>query len=463
MGGIGCVTPDSRRSRHTIKRSTKLVKADVTGEFGKVAIKAYKKPFVSALSCIKVSSLFPDELNPRSQKLSFALDQLWMASMTLPVVNPNLGAPSPSWGGFMQLASKGEIYEKTRIEILPFIKMQPTNPSSIYTALNFAREQSSLHGMKTCFVTFDQPLCAKAIEIVASDEILQGVVVRLGGFHLLMSFHGFSWLYHGWQWTRSSMGISLCPSISGAYDDRSCTRQKKVFRLYTRLSLMQALQSTMNETEFGKFTKDGYFTISRKDNLWGEIYSDQSIKQNLMRLLKTSGTQSIQYKSHREKHRINVELSSSLYAEKPKTPKAEIENAREEFLLKLYGSNKLGSTFDKLRHYKYKQAIEKSSLTSTIRLESLPPTSAAAAQHSYHQVHSTDLHATAWGWQMGDGILAPEETTKGVVPENLLKMVACGCKTQCKKSCGCRKLGLKCSSMCSHCEGEACSNRLEDL
>jgi hypothetical protein len=57
MGGIGCVTPDSRRSRHTIKRSTKLVKADVTGEFGKVAIKAYKKPFVSALSCIKVSSL----------------------------------------------------------------------------------------------------------------------------------------------------------------------------------------------------------------------------------------------------------------------------------------------------------------------------------------------------------------------------------------------------------------------
>ncbi|ELT98633.1 hypothetical protein CAPTEDRAFT_215085 [Capitella teleta] len=215
----GGSSSDSRRSRHTIKRSTKLVKADVTGEFGKVAIKAYKKPFVSALSCIKVSSLFPDELKPRSQKLSFALDQLWMASMILPVAN--LGAASPTWGGFMQLASKGENYERTRIEILPFINRQPTNPSSIYTALNFAREQSSLHGMETCFVTFDQPLYAKAIEIVASDEILQGVVVRLDGFHLLMSFRS-SWLYHGRQWTRSSMGISLCPSISGAYDDRSC-------------------------------------------------------------------------------------------------------------------------------------------------------------------------------------------------------------------------------------------------
>ncbi|ELU02310.1 hypothetical protein CAPTEDRAFT_209473 [Capitella teleta] len=143
--------------------------------------------------------------------------------------------------------------------------------------------------------------------------------------------------------------------------------------------------------------------------------------------------------SHREKQRRNVELSSSLYAEKPETPKAETENVRE-FLLKLYGSNKLGSTLDKLRHYKYKQAIEKSSLTSTIKLECLPPTSAAAAQHSlraYHQVQTwrgKRVDATAWGWQIGGGILAPVETTKGVVPENLLKMVACSCKTQCRKS-----------------------------
>ncbi|ELT87293.1 hypothetical protein CAPTEDRAFT_189847 [Capitella teleta] len=121
--------------------------------------------------------------------------------------------------------------------------------------------------------------------------------------------------------------------------------------------------------------------------------------------------------------------------EKPETPKAEIENA-EEFPLKLYGSNKLVSTLDKLRHYKYKQAIEKSSLTSTIKLESQPPTSAAAAQHSlraYHQVQTWRgkmVDATAWGWQIGDGILAPVETTKGVAPDNLLKMVACGCKTQ---------------------------------
>ncbi|ELU05771.1 hypothetical protein CAPTEDRAFT_216916 [Capitella teleta] len=336
MGGVGYVTPDPGRSRHTIKRSTKLVKVDVTGQFSKVAIKAYKKPFVSALSCIKISSLFPYELNPRIQKLSFALDQLWMASMTLPDANPNLGAPSPSWGGFMQVASKGEICEQTRIEILPFINLQPTNPSSIYTALNFVRKQSSLHGMETCFVTFDQPLYAKAIEIVASDEILQGVVVMHKTKESLSALHkaiigqkpvdledekvtqtliekNQQWIITEKERSRTErLWLNYMEQVSliklFIYAERTgdwalhlnSIRQiipyfhaaghlayAKSARIY--LQQMQALQSTMNETEFGKFTKTGYFTIRRKDNLWGGIFSDQSIEQNLMRLLKTLG------------------------------------------------------------------------------------------------------------------------------------------------------------------------------
>ena len=45
----------------------------------------------------------------------------------------------------------------------------------------------------TTFVTFDQPLYLKAREILASrkgDPNLQNVVIRLGGFHLVMSFMG---------------------------------------------------------------------------------------------------------------------------------------------------------------------------------------------------------------------------------------------------------------------------------
>lgn len=47
--------------------------------------------------------------------------------------------------------------------------------------------------MTTCVVTFDQPLFAKAIEMVASadpNDPISKIFVRLGGFHLLMSFMG---------------------------------------------------------------------------------------------------------------------------------------------------------------------------------------------------------------------------------------------------------------------------------
>ena len=39
-------------------------------------------------------------------------------------------------------------------------------------------------------VTFDQPLYIKASEIAAAKEELNKVIVRLGGFHLMMSYMG---------------------------------------------------------------------------------------------------------------------------------------------------------------------------------------------------------------------------------------------------------------------------------
>lgn len=45
--------------------------------------------------------------------------------------------------------------------------------------------------MKTCFITFDQPLYIKARDIVGANIFDQTlIVVRLGGFHLFMSFLG---------------------------------------------------------------------------------------------------------------------------------------------------------------------------------------------------------------------------------------------------------------------------------
>ena len=58
----------------------------------------------------------------------------------------------------------------------------------------YASTKTQQIGMKTCFVTFDQPLSAKAVKMVSSavtsSSKLSSVVVRLGGFHLFMSFMG---------------------------------------------------------------------------------------------------------------------------------------------------------------------------------------------------------------------------------------------------------------------------------
>ena len=90
----------------------------------------------------------------------------------------------------MKTALRSDEFQTSRIEIPPFIKLDPSNPSTIYSALCFVQTQSEKHNLKICPVTFDKPLYQKASEVVAGSRDLDKVMVRLGGFHLLMSFLG---------------------------------------------------------------------------------------------------------------------------------------------------------------------------------------------------------------------------------------------------------------------------------
>lgn len=73
----------------------------------------------------------------------------------------------------MKMAVNSGQYETTRIETLPFINLDPSNPNAIYTALCFAQEQCERHGLQICLVAFDQPLYQKASEIVTASEDLE--------------------------------------------------------------------------------------------------------------------------------------------------------------------------------------------------------------------------------------------------------------------------------------------------
>ena len=101
----------------------------------------------------------------------------------------------------------------------------------------------------------------------------------------------------------------------------------------------------------------------------------------------------------------------------------EVKKAGESLIiLKLYGASNFQS-LDEYRHIAYKRAIGRSSLSSSFQLESLPPTSAAAEQHSYRtyftvqQWMGNTLPPTEWGWRSQDGSLEPVKTDMPVAPD----------------------------------------------
>ena len=66
----------------------------------------------------------------------------------------------------------------------------------------------------------------------------------------------------------------------------------------------------------------------------------------------------------------------------PRSPPEDIINVGVRFLLKLYGAVR-STSLDKLRYILYTRSVSRSSLTSRFKLESLPPTAAAAKFHSH--------------------------------------------------------------------------------
>ena len=97
----------------------------------------------------------------------------------------------PGWGGFNHLVTElDNVFQVSDVVALPFINLDPTNLSTIYTALLFAQSEASKYNRNYCIVTFDQPLFIKAVYIITAIPELANVVARFGGFHLLMSFMG---------------------------------------------------------------------------------------------------------------------------------------------------------------------------------------------------------------------------------------------------------------------------------
>ena len=93
----------------------------------------------------------------------------------------------------MKKISQQEFIDMSKIMKLPFLINPPSSEDTIYTAIRLAADHSRKMGFKYTFVTFDLPLYMKALQILLSMPAtfdLSHVVLRLGGFHLLMSYLG---------------------------------------------------------------------------------------------------------------------------------------------------------------------------------------------------------------------------------------------------------------------------------
>lgn len=145
----------------------------------------------------------------------------------------------------------------------------------------------------------------------------------------------------------------------------------------------------------------------------------------------------------------------------------QVAEAGEKYILALYGAKQTEKSLDELRYVHFNKYV---GLTNNkVILSKLPPSSAAARQHSmrtFHQVQlwrGNALNSENWGWKKNDNILSPIYTTKSPAPQSILKLVSCSCKKGCGKRCGCVKARLRCSTMCKYCQGLSCFNKnLED-
>ena len=92
----------------------------------------------------------------------------------------------PSWSGFMQKYLNGDHSGKATVNFLPIINLNSSNEFCIYSTLLFVEQQARQPNIPTPCITYDQSLFIKAFEISKAKSM--NIVIRLGGFHLLMSF-----------------------------------------------------------------------------------------------------------------------------------------------------------------------------------------------------------------------------------------------------------------------------------
>lgn len=245
MGGIQCITPPTAVScEKKIPRLKIIPSADSVALSSQVPIQIFHKTENSGLNLVKIENLC--DKNPLCEEIVPSIsDFLWLFAKA------SESFELPGWNGYMEKITAHLPHEKSYILCLPFTNAPPSDFNTIYTVLLTAVEKTKLAKQTCCIVTFDQPLYFKARDIIASAEKgsdLSKIIVRLGGFHLLMSYLGAL----GFIMDGSGLKDVFNTVYAGASTDKMLTGHAyaRAFRahLLTRLALAKIIFKELNLT-----------------------------------------------------------------------------------------------------------------------------------------------------------------------------------------------------------------------
>ena len=143
--------------------------------------------------------------------------------------------------------------------------------------------------------------------------------------------------------------------------------------------------------------------------------------------------------------------------------KEEIKSAGEKIFFLLLNLSPSDGNLDASRLRLFNAKVIKG--CAAIDSTSLPPTSAAAYEHSlrvYHQVQAwlvQDLDPTGWGFKIKEGCHVPVTSQLPAAPDEILEIIHCSCKTGCKQhQCSCVRHGIMCGPGCVNCT-DNCENK----
>ena len=179
----GIINPVNVDNKQRIKRIRYGLKAAEIVSKAKIPISWYEIPDTAALTKKRFKPLVELQSN-HPFPLSLGIDLFWQISF---ITSPDENRTQ--WNGFMQVHQRDKSHPgKSEVFMAPIINLNPSDDNCLYTTLLFIQRQAISMKIPTPSVTFDQPLWLKAYEIAESKQL--DIVVRLGGFHTLMSFLG---------------------------------------------------------------------------------------------------------------------------------------------------------------------------------------------------------------------------------------------------------------------------------